>query len=893
MLPSSRVQDGGLAPGAAEAPPQSVVPGSGEVKLPPPLKEDLSSPGPWSTCACLAGADGGTAVVQSGAQDGMAPESSGDVSLAGTEGPPTAPRRPSHAIKLLYAAPGLATTPFTFMFGMHGNQSYQAFGASISIMALSVALARSFDVLSDPLMSYWTDTAKFRWVPKWLQGRRRPFMFFGAFLYSGALLLLMNPPYASKMVLSVYFGVSYTLFFLASTFVCIPYDALAAELSDDANHRVGVFFVTSAFDSLGIMGAMALPSLMTRFATSLHLNGDICRPAREQADLCLQGHSCGGVETGGMDEAFSRNATLAALLSPLQGMSLLPQDAVRACLVWQNGNAGAASVLGSAATVEQTAGFCSCVMSCTDACEVADRRTGFAFVGCIFAAWFMGAMLLAVCWLRERPASERAQAGVPAQLVPRMRGLLHNRPFRFLLPAWIIEAFGNALNGSLFVYFLECIVAPAQQTMELNGHDCAPSSPDFDGGRWVGAAGRGGDWMCSQTDVTAAMGWCQNIGLLCFMPLWPLLATKLGKVETWLLVSFLCMATEVMKLFIQDGQVFFALVVFGLATLPHGGKFLGDVIMTDIIDYDEFLTGTRNEATYFMFKSFIPKIILIPAAAIPLALLRSFGYLEPQGGRLMSQPASVRWYIRSVCLFNIGCQFVALFLKWSYPLRRKQVEVLAESVREIRAGRAAPDPITGRMHKPLNPSSQEQRRLMGLLGHFPLRRLRTAFHWHKLPSEVRVEDGSEQDDIPIAHDNPTPAANAFEQSEPELQSNPEEADRVANAATRAGLCESTQELVRNQRLRLLCHLTFLVGSVAGVLTTVRLIAIGKLAWVPTLFVVCVGAACASVLLSWKTLGAATALHGLASSCSLSTPAVEALLEHRLLVRQLGRRGAKA
>ena len=32
------------------------------------------------------------------------------------------------------------------------------------------------------------------------------------------------------------------------------------------------------------------------------------------------------------------------------------------------------------------------------------------------------------------------------------------------------------------------------------------------------------------------------------------------------------------------------------------GKFLNDAIMADVIDYDEFLTGGRNEATYTMFK---------------------------------------------------------------------------------------------------------------------------------------------------------------------------------------------------------------------------------------------------------------------------------------------------
>ena len=32
------------------------------------------------------------------------------------------------------------------------------------------------------------------------------------------------------------------------------------------------------------------------------------------------------------------------------------------------------------------------------------------------------------------------------------------------------------------------------------------------------------------------------------------------------------------------------------------GKLLNDAMMADVIDYDEFLTGGRNEVTYTMFK---------------------------------------------------------------------------------------------------------------------------------------------------------------------------------------------------------------------------------------------------------------------------------------------------
>merc|ERR1719399_1330728 len=94
-------------------------------------------------------------------------------------------------------------------------------------------------------------------------------------------------------------------------------------------------------------------------------------------------------------------------------------------------------------------------------------------------------------------------------------------------------------------------------------------------------------------------------------------------------------------LFVWKGGVELLFVVCAVNGAPLGAKFLADAILADIIDYDEFLTGMRSEATYMMFKSFLPKIVQIPAAAIPIALLGSFGYIDPVGGRVQKQPDSV------------------------------------------------------------------------------------------------------------------------------------------------------------------------------------------------------------------------------------------------------------
>ena len=49
-------------------------------------------------------------------------------------------------------------------------------------------------------------------------------------------------------------------------------------------------------------------------------------------------------------------------------------------------------------------------------------------------------------------------------------------------------------------------------------------------------------------------------------------------------------------------------IVFRGLPHPAGASFLTDNILGLVIDYDELRTGTRSEATFTMFASFIPKV---------------------------------------------------------------------------------------------------------------------------------------------------------------------------------------------------------------------------------------------------------------------------------------------
>ena len=159
-------------------------------------------------------------------------------------------------IKVSFAAPTFSTLPITLLLAAYANQFYEMLGASLAYMSFFIALARCFDVLSDPGMSYLTDTFSSRF------GRRKPFMIIGCLPYAVLLTLLLSPPnpvLVSERSLSLWFGFFYFFFYLANTFSNIPYDALGPELTDNYEDRSRLFFVSGLFDGFGSLVAVLCP----------------------------------------------------------------------------------------------------------------------------------------------------------------------------------------------------------------------------------------------------------------------------------------------------------------------------------------------------------------------------------------------------------------------------------------------------------------------------------------------------------------------------------------------------------------------------------------------------------------------------------------------------------
>jgi len=164
--------------------------------------------------------------------------------------------------KLAYAMPELSKVSVTMLMNVHALAFYNEYGANLSILSFLIALARSFDVLTDPLMGWLTDSTRSRF------GRRRVYMIACAPFYGAALIALLSagPAFASEenadrreAGIVAWFGIFYPLLYLCDTGANVPHSALGPEMTDTQNQRNSLFFYSGIFKMLGILIAAIMP----------------------------------------------------------------------------------------------------------------------------------------------------------------------------------------------------------------------------------------------------------------------------------------------------------------------------------------------------------------------------------------------------------------------------------------------------------------------------------------------------------------------------------------------------------------------------------------------------------------------------------------------------------
>ena len=150
------------------------------------------------------------------------------------------------------------------------------------------------------------------------------------------------------------------------------------------------------------------------------------------------------------------------------------------------------------------------------------------------------------------------------------------------------------------------VVAPEKDKECQNGKRCPTVGPCD------------GDKCCDESEEES--GWCEvdywlGLGLVALMsatiistPFWLWVTGKLGKNKTWLTFNLITALTNGLFVFVGEGEPKLVVLFAFFNGLPNGASFLTDSIVADVIDYDEFLTGSRSEGRFTIFQTFIPKV---------------------------------------------------------------------------------------------------------------------------------------------------------------------------------------------------------------------------------------------------------------------------------------------
>ncbi len=105
------------------------------------------------------------------------------------------------------------------------------------------------------------------------------------------------------------------------------------------------------------------------------------------------------------------------------------------------------------------------------------------------------------------------------------------------------------------------------------------------------------------------------------MLLWHFIIKIVPRKKAWQGYSLVSVFSFAIFMICGEGSMSLLVIFSVLNAMPAGGAYLNDVFVSDIIDYDEFLTGKRNEGIYVVFSSFIPKIVTILAQSLPLTIM--------------------------------------------------------------------------------------------------------------------------------------------------------------------------------------------------------------------------------------------------------------------------------
>jgi GPH family glycoside/pentoside/hexuronide:cation symporter len=289
---------------------------------------------------------------------------------------------------------------------------------------------------------------------------------------------------------------------------------------------------------------------------------------------------------------------------------------------------------------------------------------GGARAGYAALAIGMGTMLtLLYVWqcirIRERPDFYKRS---PNPLVPGVRRVMRNRPFRILLAVYLAGSITAAIPGLLMPFYTKYILQP--------------ENPDL----WIGIF------------LVTYFG----AGFL-LLPFWIGLTRRWGKKQVYLFTFPVGITASFLFFFLGKGDLWPCFWILLWAGSVFGVRlFLGPSMQADVIDYDELHTGKRREAQYGALWALMAKFTMIPSASVPLAILAVVGFTPN-----VEQSDGVQLALRAIYAFGPASMGTLAFaIAVFFPIKEDVHRRIIEGIQAHQRGEAALDPLTGRVVPP-------------------------------------------------------------------------------------------------------------------------------------------------------------------------------------------------
>ena len=236
--------------------------------------------------------------------------------------------------------------------------------------------------------------------------------------------------------------------------------------------------------------------------------------------------------------------------------------------------------------------------------------------------------------------------------MPSVNQLINNRPFISIMIPWVCDMSIMTIFSSMLPFYLNAVINPQQYCREkkisLKNKEC---KADY------------------------YLGLSISIFFICCIfscTLWHYLVSKWGKLLCWKSYSLISIIPFILFLFCDIGTTNLLIISAILTSFPTGGAYLNDVLISDIIEYDEFSTGKRSEGIFTVFSALIPKFVSLFAQAIPLSILSIIGFIPTDKGYVHLQPNCVIYYIKIIfAVVPIIISIISFIYKIRYPINEE------------------------------------------------------------------------------------------------------------------------------------------------------------------------------------------------------------------------------